>query len=818
MEVSRQNDSVTHVVMGNQESVAMGVSDSAALMHIFSTALYTHPELATVREVICNGWDGHIVVGKQDVPLKINITPEGVLTIQDFGPGIPHDKIGPIYGMFGNSTKRDDSTVTGGFGLGSKAPFAYTDNFEVTSCHDGMKSIYRMSKSSAESMGKPTIDTMVRIPTTESGLTVKIHLKHTAHISTFIRLITEVLVLGEIKAELNGDLIPVLPLDKAPQGYIVTNFKGTLTSKINVRYGNVVYPVPCHAFFGEIWEQIRKGVDTLYDSRIIFMLPPDSVTIAPNREALIFMEATLNTLKNTFSKFGAYSLPKDNSVNRAVKQNMATQLNATIREEGGVESPKDWVKHIQLKDETEMSLRGELQYAYTLRKAVVAYRAAKQDNFVMGNLGHCVVKRLQQTRIAGSVNKELAKKFERAIRRQTAISRGRGQKHQQTRHVNHLDNAFKRHIMLPLKQLIAGSEGLLEWSMVHFPWQRYTNANTEIKQANWKIVNEAVSLVSFLKPRVLLARSQTAIRNYFAGIYHECGGNTDGWIIYQVPKSEKQYSDIENCFSEAGYEVTWYLPARAVAERKDSGALEPKVKKVSPKRKGYLTLTSSFDGDVFSLTHARSTCKPDAHVKDPVAYVDLVKRRSLVDYSVNASHAILKLLGDQIAVVTSVQAAKLKEKGVPSMQEYVTQYADDELVKQKDFPRYLSFSYYLREERGSSQGIDGLILNMCAHKTLMDAVGLRFHVSAHTSLLATLFEDRGYYGPGKKMDKCNELAQKVKASPVLQETRQKIRSSPWGRYLDLDHVATDLKFGLPDSTKVAIPYEIVRKLMQKDSE
>jgi hypothetical protein len=137
MQVSQMSDAVTHAVLGKQSSVEMGVSDSAALMHIFSTTLYTYPKLATVREIICNGWDGHITAGCTDIPLQITITDEHIV-IRDFGPGIPHEKIGPIYGVFGNSTKREDGTVTGGFGLGSKAPFSYTDNFEVVSYYGGI--------------------------------------------------------------------------------------------------------------------------------------------------------------------------------------------------------------------------------------------------------------------------------------------------------------------------------------------------------------------------------------------------------------------------------------------------------------------------------------------------------------------------------------------------------------------------------------------------------------------------------------------------------------------------------------------------------
>ena len=226
MQVAMLSDAITHAVIGKQASIEMGVSDSAALMHIFSTTLYTYPRLATVREIICNGWDGHIITNRTDTPLQITLK-DDLLSIRDFGPGIHHDKIGQIYGVFGNSTKRDDSTQTGGFGLGSKAPFSYVDNFEVISHHEGVKTVYRISKSSMEAGGKPSIDTIVSVPTTETGLQVKVNIQ-SHHMGEFRRLVHEVLTLGEIKASVNGEEpVEGLPLEHSPTGYLINSFSGT---------------------------------------------------------------------------------------------------------------------------------------------------------------------------------------------------------------------------------------------------------------------------------------------------------------------------------------------------------------------------------------------------------------------------------------------------------------------------------------------------------------------------------------------------------------------------------------------------------------
>lgn len=43
-----------------------------------------------------------------------------------------------VYTVYGSSTKRNDNTNIGGFGMGSKSPFALTDSFTVESTHNGI--------------------------------------------------------------------------------------------------------------------------------------------------------------------------------------------------------------------------------------------------------------------------------------------------------------------------------------------------------------------------------------------------------------------------------------------------------------------------------------------------------------------------------------------------------------------------------------------------------------------------------------------------------------------------------------------------------
>jgi HSP90 family molecular chaperone len=208
MQVTDVKSKITHAVVGGKQNEieSFGMEDSAEFFHLLSNALYSNKRLASVREPLCNAWDGHIAAGTTHIPIEITVK-DSTLTIADKGTGIARDMIKSIYGTYGRSTKKSDLLSTGGFGLGSKAPFSYVDHFEVTSCHGGEKTIYRMSLSNAQVGGKPSIIPIMTVPTTETGLTVSFKLKPGDE-EKFKMIIMSVVSAGEMNANLNG--IPIM--------------------------------------------------------------------------------------------------------------------------------------------------------------------------------------------------------------------------------------------------------------------------------------------------------------------------------------------------------------------------------------------------------------------------------------------------------------------------------------------------------------------------------------------------------------------------------------------------------------------------------
>ena len=309
MEVTHRDDHVTHAVIGGTEKIDYGVADTGFLMQMLSSSLYKDQLMAVAREVLCNADDAHKENGIT-IPFEVTLTNQKFV-IRDFGPGIPHDKIGEIYGTYGGSTKRNSDKATGGFGLGCKSPFAYTDNFQVTSYNNGVKTIYRMSKSDSEVDGKPSIIKIVSVPTQETGLEVSINITnpHDAHRLT--QRVVRVLANGEMNAMLNGVKAKVVPFSLMEQGYLLTNEKPLLNDyKILVRYGAVIYPVDDHDSYSTLYRQVRKVVNNIdgHDYRdgefcLILQAEPGSLSLTPSRETLTITGKTTETVTKLLENF-----------------------------------------------------------------------------------------------------------------------------------------------------------------------------------------------------------------------------------------------------------------------------------------------------------------------------------------------------------------------------------------------------------------------------------------------------------------------------------------------------------------------------------
>jgi hypothetical protein len=301
MQVSTIAELDTHVIIGGGEAKAFGMDDSPELYALLSDKIYRDKKRAAMRETICNAWDAHIMVGKTDVPVEITVT-DTEIEIRDFGPGIPDDLMHPIYCVYGKSTKVKDANQTGGFGLGSKAPFAVTDHFNVVSQHAGFKTVYAISRGGATTDGKPDMRAMVRVPTDATGITVTIPLRDKSARIDFEQHIRAVVKQGGILANLNG--IPLERYDYAEARkteYCVLPSSNFHEGKVYVLYGTVMYPLTTTD------EKLLKLANEAlhYTGRyavLVLIAPPNSVGVTPSRESLSYSDLTDETLRRLLTK------------------------------------------------------------------------------------------------------------------------------------------------------------------------------------------------------------------------------------------------------------------------------------------------------------------------------------------------------------------------------------------------------------------------------------------------------------------------------------------------------------------------------------
>lgn len=286
MQVSANNDTNCAIV-GGQKAIEFQIANSPEFFNILSSSLYANPIKAIAREIICNAWDAHVQTGV-DKLIEVSLT-EDEFIVQDFGPGIPKDKIQEIYGTYGLSTKKNCANQTGGFGLGCKSPFAYAENFEVTSCCEGTKTIYQMNKASESTDGKPAIIPILSLPTKETGLTVKIPIKNYSDMLDFKRAVNDVLYYSEKDSYLNGKVVHHLP--KFEKFIVVRPTVNNTTTLVEstpwIKYGDVIYPLRIsdeYSYYDNLIYLI-EFVNRLnvHCSRIILKAKPNSLTITPSR-------------------------------------------------------------------------------------------------------------------------------------------------------------------------------------------------------------------------------------------------------------------------------------------------------------------------------------------------------------------------------------------------------------------------------------------------------------------------------------------------------------------------------------------------------
>ena len=651
MQVNQIQDHVSHAILGGNESIAFGMSDSAEFFAILYKTLYSDQILAVVRETLCNAWDAHIEFGCTDIPLDVSLIADE-LVIRDYGSGIPRKLIGPIYGVMGGSTKVANGEVTGGFGLGCKAPFAYGDHFGVTSwsIEDKHMTVYSMSKSNAEKKGKPGITPIMSIPCDpkDHGLEVKIQIQ-AHHRQRFIQLVKRVVANGEMKVSFNGDILPVLPFNKMKENFLITNNIITEDNNIiNLRYGNVVYPIETtpgfRTEFQSVYQLMEKINNNLRHWTIIFQAQPNTISVTPSRETLSMQDHTVETIKNLFQEFLAKS---SDSIRTGCFDLLDKQI-SKVTASGKLVSLFDPKEKIPGMYASQLETKNYIIDFDEFALPYATHRYPRFDGFrkkdLLGRLNALITSKYGDIGFIQTYRAELIK---------TLADK------------NYRSDWWKRRVVQPLISALDNNPEMKSDKM--FAYMR-TDTNRWHSDVQLRSLKNSPSLglgeqLPFLRKVLILAYNRAAIteRAPYAPIMKNNLGSIEDTFVYLVPRSSKKVEEALAFFEKRNFTI---INLTKVNDWENQEVADVRVSTYvpKPKRKGIPILACLQDpttGTAISTTRARAS---DCDLIDKPEFIIKIASRNnedtLPQLSYQTSRDVLKLWGKKGGIVVNVNQEK----------------------------------------------------------------------------------------------------------------------------------------------------------------
>lgn len=292
------------VTVNAGERSEMQVADVAKVFSMLTSSLYSDVPQSIVREIWSNARDGHADAGCLDRPFQVTFPNalNPVFRVRDFGIGLTHEQVMGLYTNLGASTKEDSNTGVGKFGIGSKSPFAYTDNFNVATYMDGTKTFYSVV---IEEGGIPAVYVLADEKTDEeNGVEVTFPIEGN-DVQKFCTAAHRVAFGFDVKpdvTDMDGNVDEHFDgwkeLEIISEGKGWTLLKGNLEGyrgKAYAKMGCVLYPIDGDKVDGLNYEEKR-----MLEHTMIIDFPIGSLDITPNREQLLY--SRLSPTSSTITK------------------------------------------------------------------------------------------------------------------------------------------------------------------------------------------------------------------------------------------------------------------------------------------------------------------------------------------------------------------------------------------------------------------------------------------------------------------------------------------------------------------------------------
>lgn len=268
----------------------MGMSSKGMEMaqYFLRDKIYSDKILAVIREYISNAYDEHKKYGiARPVDVKLErIDGKMVWSVRDYAMGLNDHDIRNVFGMYFESTKSNENQSIGGFGIGGKAGFSYTDTFYVVSHHNGVKTSYVCTLGSG-TKGIPVgeIYEIAQEPTDESGIEISLEIKDNYEFSNkttkFVQFFTPSANIVFDNKYTGETYVPEQDLRNIVIGdYTFCQYENAPIHRYSnstyfIRMGGVVYP-----------HEHRQKKTRVFTNNVIVDVPIGKLTIPISRESI----------------------------------------------------------------------------------------------------------------------------------------------------------------------------------------------------------------------------------------------------------------------------------------------------------------------------------------------------------------------------------------------------------------------------------------------------------------------------------------------------------------------------------------------------
>mgnify|MGYP001437770668 FL=1 len=269
------------------------IDATAKAFAILSDGLYSNKILAVVRELSTNAYDSHVAAGCSEKPFDVTLPTslDHEFSVRDYGTGLSKEDCMSLYTTYFRSDKTDSNDAVGCLGLGSKSPFAYTEQFMVESFHDGNHMTFSAYKNEND---EPVFALLSEQSTDEpNGLKVSFAtdssdtfaFKHEAgnvwkYFVTTPNANIDIEIDSQGDAVMSGDDWKIC--NKANRGY----------AKNEIVMGQIAYELDADQFDGEVYDLLWRGHGLIIYANI------GDVDITPSRESLSYNSRTKEFIHN----------------------------------------------------------------------------------------------------------------------------------------------------------------------------------------------------------------------------------------------------------------------------------------------------------------------------------------------------------------------------------------------------------------------------------------------------------------------------------------------------------------------------------------